>query len=265
MQVARCRWPRCRCRPPSKATEAASSRSWSRTVSARARSQGRWSAALARRNAAHKAAAHHDRMCEHRTGAGILPYEGLTLIKFGRAANEPANRWKVDSPPALGNFGKLWHPLGAPDAFPPHAGGLLGSKRVLDIMSGPSANLNPVVEICSPGPRKSRFGTPLEPCRSRTQPRARCPRGRLRLPCTPGRSAGGCGRRAPSVSWICSRAFPRRFCPPRPRISPKFRRKEPRKAPTGGLGRPPEPERGPPAPTRVTPTWAGVWVGRGEF
>ena len=128
---------------------------------------------------------------------------------------------------------KLWHPLGAPDAFPPHAGGRLGSKRVLDIMSGPSANLNPVAEILLASPRKSRFGTPPEPCRSRTQPRARCPRGRLRLPCTPTRSAGGRGRRAPSVSWICSRAFLRRFCPPRPQFSPKFHRKEPEKPPRG--------------------------------
>ena len=114
----------------------------------------------------------------------------------------------------------------------------------------------------SPGPRKSRFGTPPKPCRSRTQPRARCPRRRPRLPCTPARSTGGRGRRAPSVSWVCSRAFLRRFCPPKPQISTKFRRKEARKAPTGGSGGPPSPNGGrrhPPGPPRPGrgPGWGG--------
>ena len=86
----------------------------------------------------------------------------------------------------------------------------------------------------SPGPRKSPFGTPPKPCRSHTQPRARCPRRRPRLPCTSARSAGGRGRRAPSVSWLCSRAFLRRFCPPGPQISTKIRRKE-----CGRVRRPP--------------------------
>jgi hypothetical protein len=96
---------------------------------------------------------------------------------------------------------KLWHPLGAPGAFPPHAGDLFGSKIISGFISGHSANPNPVAKILfAPGPRKSRFGTPLEPCRSRTQPSVRYPPGRLRLPCTPARSAGVRGRRAPSVS-----------------------------------------------------------------
>ena len=114
----------------------------------------------------------------------------------------------------------------------------------------------------SPGPRKSPFGTPPKPCRSHTQPRARCPRRRPRLPCTPARSAGRHGRRAPSVSCVCSRAFLRRFYPPEPQIPPKFRRKEARKPPTGGSGGPPSPNGGrrhPPGPPR--PGWGPGWGG----
>jgi hypothetical protein len=55
---------------------------------------------------------------------------------------------------------KLWHPLGAPDAFPPHAGGFLGSKRVLGFMSGPSANPNSVAEILLARPSKKPFWHP---------------------------------------------------------------------------------------------------------
>jgi hypothetical protein len=55
---------------------------------------------------------------------------------------------------------KLWHPLGAPDAFPPHAGGLLGSKQVLGFMSGPSANPNSVAEILLARPSKKPFWHP---------------------------------------------------------------------------------------------------------
>jgi hypothetical protein len=52
---------------------------------------------------------------------------------------------------------KLWHPLGAPDAFPPHAEGPLGSKILLVIVCGPSANPNPVAEILLAKPPKKPF------------------------------------------------------------------------------------------------------------
>ena len=55
---------------------------------------------------------------------------------------------------------KLWHPLGAPDAFLPHAGGLLGPKRISDILSWPSANPNPVAEILVARPPKKPFRHP---------------------------------------------------------------------------------------------------------
>jgi hypothetical protein len=45
----------------------------------------------------------------------------------------------------------------APDAFPPHAGGLLGPKIVLDIMPEPSANPNSVAEILVARPPKKPF------------------------------------------------------------------------------------------------------------
>ena len=58
---------------------------------------------------------------------------------------------------------KLWHPLqGAPDAFPPHAGGLFGSKIIFGFMSGPSANPNPVAEILVARPPKKPFRHPTE-------------------------------------------------------------------------------------------------------
>jgi hypothetical protein len=64
-------------------------------------------------------------------------------------------------PMALGpDQTKLWHPLGEPDAFPPHAGGLLGSKIILDIRSGPSANPNSVAEILVARPPKKPFWHP---------------------------------------------------------------------------------------------------------
>ena len=55
------------------------------------------------------------------------------------------------------------------------------------------------------------------------------------------------------------------FLPPK---TPNFDQISPKRAPKsahGGLGRPPEPERGPPAPTRATPTRAGAWVGRRAY
>ena len=55
------------------------------------------------------------------------------------------------------------------------------------------------------------------------------------------------------------------FLPPK---TPNFDQISPKrgpKSPHGGLGRPPEPERGPPASTRAAPTRAGAWVGRRAY
>jgi hypothetical protein len=49
-----------------------------------------------------------------------------------------------------------------------------------------------------------------------------------------------------------------------PSLTPNFAQISPKRAPKsphGGLGWPPEPERGPPAPTRAAPTRVGAWVG----
>jgi hypothetical protein len=134
---------------------------------------------------------------------------------------------------------------------PGWGGGLINTARrwgALEACSRDSAG-----SVVPPVAPRTALGTPPKPCRSRTQPRARCPRRCPRLPCTSARSAGGHGRWAPSISWVCSRAFLTRFCPPRPQISTKFRRKEARKAPTRGSGGPPSPNGGrryPPGPPR---------------
>jgi hypothetical protein len=93
-------------------------------------------------------------------------YEGLTLII---ESAEGGFRPPIPCPPmAVGpDRTKRWHPLGAPDAFLPHAGGLLGPKRIFTIMSGPSANLNSVAEILLARPPKKNV---LVPHRSRADP-----------------------------------------------------------------------------------------------
>jgi hypothetical protein len=75
------------------------------------------------------------------TVRGPFPNYNSVAPLTGKSA-EGGFRPPTPCPPmALGpDQTKLWHPLGAPDAFPPHAGGLLGPKRVSDIVSWPSAN-----------------------------------------------------------------------------------------------------------------------------
>jgi hypothetical protein len=117
--------------------------------------------------------------------------------------------------------------------------------------------------VARPPRRKSRFGTPPELCRSRTQPRARAlptgpPTAAVHIRTVHGRPRAAGAERLlvmlPSISQA--------FLPPRPQISTKFRRKEARKAPTGGSGGPPSPNGGrrhPPGPPRPGrgPGWGG--------
>ena len=160
---------------------------------------------------------------------------------------------------------KLWHPLGAPDAFPPHAGGLLGPKRVLDILSWPSANPNPVAEILVARPPKKPFRHPTEAVpiphiTTRALPTP-MPTATVHIRTVHGRPRAAGAERVLGMLPSVSQAFLPPKTPNFDQISPK---RGP-KSPHGGLGRPPEPERGPPASTRAAPTRAGAWVGRRAY
>jgi hypothetical protein len=161
---------------------------------------------------------------------------------------------------------KLWHPLGAPDAFPPHAGGLLGSKRVLGIVSGPSSNPNSVAEILLARPPKKPFwhptrAGPIPHTTTRALP-TRPPTAAVHTRTVRGRPRAARAERFLDTLLSVSQAFLPSQTPNFAPISPK---RAP-KSPHGGLGRPPphpQPERGPPAPTRAAPTRAGPGWGGG--
>ena len=157
---------------------------------------------------------------------------------------------------------KLWHPLGAPDAFPPHAGGLFGSKIIFGFMSGPSANPNPVAEILLARPPKKPFwhstgAVPIPHTTTRALPTGP-PTAAVHTRTVRGRPRTAGAKRFLDMLPSVSQAFLPSQTPNFAQISPK---RAP-KSPHGGLRRPPEPERGPPAPTRAALTRARAWVGR---
>ena len=160
---------------------------------------------------------------------------------------------------------KHWHPLGAPDAFPPHAGALLGSKRVLGFMSGPSANPNSVAEILLARPPKKPFWHPTGAVPiPHTTTRALLtgpPTAAVHTRTVHGRPRAAGAERFLGMLPSVSQAFLPSQTPNFAQISPK---RAP-KSPHGGLRWSPEPERGPPAPTRAAPTRVGAWVGRWAY
>jgi len=160
---------------------------------------------------------------------------------------------------------KLWHPLGAPDAFPPHAGGLLGSKIIFGFMSGPSANPNSVAEILLARPPKKTCWHPTGAVPiPHTTTRALLtgpPTAAVHTRTVRGRPRAAGAERFLGMLPSVSQAF-------LPSQTPNFGQVSPKRAPKsahGGLGRPPEPERGPLASTQAAPTRAGAWVGRRAY
>jgi hypothetical protein len=160
---------------------------------------------------------------------------------------------------------KLWHPLDAPDAFPPHAGGLLGSKRIFIIMSGPSANLNSAAEILLAKAPKKPFWhpagvVPIPHTITHALPTGP-PSAAMHIHMIRGRPRAAGAERflgmLPSVSHAFLPSQTPNFAQILPKIAPQ--------SPHGGLGRPPEPERAPSAPTRAAPTRLGAWVGRWAY
>jgi hypothetical protein len=188
------------------------------------------------------------------------------MILFGKSAE--GGFWPpTPCPPmAVGpDRTKLWHPLGAPDASPPHAGGLLGSKRVLDFVSGPSANPNSVAEILLARPPKKPCwhptgAVPIPHTTTHTLPTGP-PTAAVHTRTVHERPRAAGAERSLDTLPSVSQAFVPSQTPNFVQISPK---RAP-KSPHGGLKRPPEPERGPPAPARAAPTRVGGSVGRRAY
>ena len=136
----------------------------------------------------------------------------------------------------------------------------MGSKIISGFMSGPSANPNSVAEILLARPPKKTFWHPTGAVPiPHTTTRALLtgpPTAAVHICTVRGRPRAAGAEHFLGMLPSVSQAFLPSQTPNFAQISPK---RAP-KSPHGGLGRPSEPERGPPAPTRAAPTRVGRWA-----